>query len=73
MTKNHDLPELPNQAQERIIHSRELTKITGLSRTTIWRLIRANKFPQSFHLSAGRVGWKLTDILGWLNSLQQGA
>ena len=73
MTRHHNLPEILNLAQDKIIHPRDLPSLTGLSRTTIWRLMRAGKFPKSFHLSSGRVGWKMSDVTDWMSSLQQGA
>ena len=35
---------------------KEVAELTGLSRTTIWRMQRAKKFPQQVQLSERRVG-----------------
>lgn len=53
-----------------IIRPRDLPLITGLSKTTIWRLERAEKFPKHIQLSAGATGWKRSDIEKWLESRQ---
>ncbi|MFK5947997.1 MAG: AlpA family phage regulatory protein [Methylococcales bacterium] len=53
---------------ERIVRSKELYKITGLSRTTIWRLERANKFPARVSISTANVGWLYTEIIEWMQT-----
>ncbi len=41
---------------------------TGLSRTTIWRLEQAGKFPRRRQLTPGRVGWLESEVLEWMES-----
>lgn len=43
-------------------------KITGLSRTTIWRLEKIGGFPRRRQLSAGAVGWLKAEIDHWMES-----
>ena len=52
---------------ERIIRSKELQELTGLSRTTIWRLERKGDFPQRVSLCQGSVGWRYSEILEWMS------
>ncbi len=52
----------------RIISKKELTEISSLSYTTIWRLERAGRFPARVQLSERRVGWFEDEIEGWLES-----
>ena len=52
----------------RTIRHRALPEITGLSKSTIYRLIRARKFPQSFPLSDHAVGFDLDEIEAWLET-----
>lgn len=40
--------------------------ITGLSRTTVWRLQRAGTFPRAAHISPGRVAWRESEVTAWL-------
>lgn len=47
---------------DKIIRSKEVQALTGLSRTTIWRLEREGKFPARVPLTASNVGWRLTDV-----------
>lgn len=53
-----------------IARPRDLPALTGLSKTTIWRLERASDFPKRIRLSAGAVGYRMSDIQAWLDSRQ---
>ena len=53
---------------DKIIRSKEVQELTGLSRTTIWRLERTGKFPARIALSTSNVGWRLSDIQEWIRS-----
>ena len=54
--------------QDRIIGIKEVQKLTNLSRTTIWRMERAGKFPDRLPLSSSRIGWRYNDIQEWIKS-----
>jgi prophage regulatory protein len=43
--------------QHRILLWPEVNERTGLSRTTAWREIRANRFPKPVRISTHRKGW----------------
>jgi prophage regulatory protein len=45
----------------------EIVKLTGLSRTTIWRLERDGKFPMRRTISAGAVAWVDEEVHQWAN------
>ena len=53
---------------EKIIRVGELSRLLGLSRTTIWRLESQGTFPRHIMLSKRGIGWKLSDINEWLAS-----
>jgi len=53
---------------DRIIRAKEVVDMTGLSRTTIWRMERYKSFPARVSLGKNSVGWKLSDIQNWLNT-----
>jgi len=53
---------------DKIIRSKEVQELTGLSRTTIWRMERTGKFPARVALSTSNVGWRLSDIQKWIRS-----
>ena len=46
----------------------EVEARTGLSRSTIYLMIKAGTFPKPVKLGARAVGWREADILDWLES-----
>jgi len=40
--------------------------MTGLSRTTIWRLENKEEFPRRVSLGANSVGWRLSEVKRWV-------
>lgn len=52
----------------RYIRRTEVEDLTGLSRSTIYRLMDAGQFPRPIRLTQKAVGWKETDIAAWLES-----
>ena len=42
--------------------------ICGISRSTIFEIIRRGEFPPQFKLGARAVGWRRKDIEAWLAS-----
>lgn len=45
-----------------MLSAAEVASATGLSRTTIWRQMRRQAFPEPVQLSPGRVAWRSDDI-----------
>jgi prophage regulatory protein len=43
-------------------------RITGLAKSTIYKLISQNQFPVPIKLSARAVGWLQSEIEGWVSS-----
>ena len=42
---------------------------TGLSRSTLYAMMKNGEFPQSISLTQGRaVGWLVSDIQAWIDS-----
>lgn len=46
---------------------------TGLSRSTIYRLMATRHFPLPVKLANRAVGWRRSDVERWSDSLQQAA
>ena len=46
---------------------------TGLGRSTIYRLIANDRFPQPVMLTTRAVGWRKSDVDRWSESLQTSA
>ncbi len=56
---------------ERILREPRVAELTGLSRSTRFRLARANRFPHAVRLSKNAVGWREGDIVRWIRERQR--
>ena len=57
--------------ERKIIRAAEVLEMIGLSRTTLWRLVKAGKFPAPLKLSVRARGWRLSDVEAWLDSRER--
>ncbi len=57
----YDMPQ-----HDRIIREKECFNLSGLSRTTRWRLERRGDFPRRRKLSENAIGWLESEILAWV-------
>lgn len=55
-------------SNERILRWPEVQQLTGLSRTTVWRLIAAQQFPRSVKITSHAVGWRQSEVNAWIES-----
>lgn len=46
----------------------DIMALTGLSKATIYRLMKQNNFPRPIQLSTNRVAWRIADVLSWIDS-----
>lgn len=53
---------------ERILSQREVMSLTGLSRTTLYKLRRKSMFPQAIKRGEQKIGWHRADIIDWIRS-----
>lgn len=51
-----------------IIRLPKVLEMTGLSRTTVWRQVKAGTFPRPVKLGARAVGWPVSAVDEWLRS-----
>jgi prophage regulatory protein len=42
--------------------------LTGLSRSTLYKMILEDRFPAPVRLGARAVGWRETDLIAWIES-----
>jgi prophage regulatory protein len=54
-----------------ILRLRDVIKITGLARSTIYRLDSQGAFPRRVHLGIHSVGWYAEEVSTWLESRQR--
>jgi prophage regulatory protein len=55
---------------EQVLRARDVVRVTGLSRQSLWRLYKAGEFPPPRQLSARSVGWLYSEIVQWLRDRQ---
>lgn len=58
---------------DRLIRRQEVEKLTGLSRSSIYRLIKQKLFPQQVRIGPRAVAWWLSEIRDYLASRPRGA
>jgi len=63
-----EVPSPKSANPDKIIRIKEVLNLTGLSRTTLWRLEKRGQFPARLLLSAGSVGWRNKEIITWIES-----
>lgn len=52
----------------KILRLRAAKDLTGLSRSSIYLMMRAGTFPKNIQLGARAVGWLEADIQAWIDS-----
>jgi prophage regulatory protein len=69
MTAN--LPEALDSVAlgDRLLPWRTVKELTGISRTTAWRLQNAGAFPRPLVISPGRIAWRESDVSAWKAAL----
>jgi prophage regulatory protein len=58
-----------NPTIDLLLPRREVEKQTGISRATLYRMIKSGKFPRSVSIGTGSVRWKQSDVTAWQQSL----
>lgn len=60
--------ELHELTPASIVDIWDVVKLTSLSRATIYRKMGCGTFPSNRRLNANRAGWRLADVLVWLDN-----
>lgn len=64
------IPDAPSdELGERLLSWPQVRRLTGLSRTTAWRLQKTGDFPRPVALSPHRVAWRESDLAAWRAAL----
>jgi predicted DNA-binding transcriptional regulator AlpA len=53
---------------DRIVRLRDVLRICSVSRSQVYRLMRAGTFPASLMLGQRARGWRLSDIQAWIQT-----
>ena len=52
----------------KILRREDVETMTGLSRSTIYKLMSQGTFPKAIRIGPRAVGWRLSDIEVWIDS-----
>lgn len=58
---------------DRLLRKPDVISRVALSYPTIWRKVRAGTFPAPVQISDGRIAWKESAIVSWMNGLTASA
>lgn len=58
-------PTQQNQSSPVFLRMRSVVQITGLGKSTIYRLIASKQFPSPVRLTSHAVAWRSSDIEAW--------
>ena len=53
---------------DRLLRRRQVEEITGMSCSTIYRLMQDGAFPRPVRVGPAAVRWRQSDLTGWLES-----
>lgn len=48
----------------------DLQRVIGLSKWTVYKLMKTGDFPQPIQLTSKAVGWRASDVEKWVNDRQ---
>jgi predicted DNA-binding transcriptional regulator AlpA len=56
----------------RFIGIDEVLDLVGVSRSTLWRMVRTGTFPKRVEMSPGRRGHVYEDVIAWIEARARG-
>jgi prophage regulatory protein len=68
--KHRHSMETKNPAKASVLRRPDVERLTGLSYSTIYRMMRAGTFPQRIKLSPQAVGWNAMEVAHWVKTRQ---
>ena len=51
---------------ERYLREEQVLEVTTLSHATLWREVKAGRFPKQVRLGPNKVAWLRSEVLGWI-------
>jgi prophage regulatory protein len=67
LTSKQNLSSLPSTGY---LRQPAVLSIVPISASTLWRLVRQNKFPRPTKLSSRVTAWRAEDVYSWIESRQ---
>ncbi|MFT4804465.1 MAG: prophage regulatory protein [Psychroserpens sp.] len=62
------LKSIEYQSCERLVRKPEVLSLTGLSSSSLYRLMEQGNFPQSVQISERSVAWRESDVERWIDT-----
>ncbi|MEN9846097.1 MAG: hypothetical protein RIS36_1244 [Pseudomonadota bacterium] len=56
--------------EDRFIPRKEVLRISNLTTATLYREIHRGNFPKQLAISQGRIGWRESEVLKWIETRQ---
>lgn len=56
-----------------LLRVKDVERELGISRTTIWRLVKAGAFPRPLRITSKAIAWRRFDIEAWQEQLAEKA
>ena len=56
-----------NAEGDRLLRLPEVLRLTGLSRSAVYRKIKAGEYPRPLKLGKRAVGWRESEVIAWIN------
>ena len=53
--------------EDRLLNAKEVSALLGVSRTTLHRLVSANKFPKPLRVGLRASRWRRSQVLEWMD------
>ena len=54
-----------------VVRMSRLVEMIGLSRSTIWKLLSEDQFPNPIRLGSRSIAWRVKDVEEWLQSREE--
>lgn len=54
--------------EELLLRDKEVARMIGVSRGTLWRMVKAGLFPPPIRVGLRAVRWRLSEVLEWIAS-----
>lgn len=62
-------PELP--ADDTMLRTKDVLRLTGVSLSSLKRMVLDHRFPTPMRLSPRRIGWPARDVKAWLDAAER--
>lgn len=60
------MAQLAETLRTAIMRRKQVQALTGLARSTLYKLVASGDFPPPIRLTAKAVGWSSVDVDGWI-------